>query len=131
MSSSSSSDIPSSPPSQSPSASYMLASRLNSYSDEDEVASLPSVSASDSSLEGDFSDGDDESDAEREWRESIQQLELLLTMVIIPFVGKFLGRKSAYWGWGKMMEWKYPVEVVVKNKAAARGAGVVEAAASL
>ncbi|PGH03289.1 hypothetical protein GX51_04159 [Blastomyces parvus] len=112
-------------------SSYLLASRLNSLSDEDEVASLPSVSASDSSLEGDFSDGDDESDAEREWKESIQQLELLLTMVIIPFAGKFLGRKCAYWGWAKMMEWKYPVEIVVQNKAVARSAGVIEAAASL
>lgn len=76
----------------------MLATGLNSLSDQDEVESLPSVSASDSSLEGDFSDGDEESDAEREWKESIQQLELLLTMVIIPFVGKYLGRKCAYWG---------------------------------
>lgn len=167
-------------PSASPSASaYLLASRLNSFSDEDEVASLPSVSASDSSLEGDFSDRDEESDAEREWKESIQQLELLLTMVIIPFAGKFLGRKCAYWGtfkfhwidillhpynssysrnkncewknpmpsalssfwvltnfccftgWAKMMEWKYPVEIVVQNKAVARCAGVIEAAASL
>ncbi|KAK2731446.1 hypothetical protein FQN55_004680 [Onygenales sp. PD_40] len=117
--------------SASPSASaYMLASRLNSFSDDDdEIASLPSVSASDSSLDADFSD--DESDAEREWNESLQQLELLLSMVIIPFVGKFLGRKCAYWGWAKVMEWKYPVEIVVTNKATARGAGIVEAAASL
>jgi hypothetical protein len=28
----------------------------------------------------------------------MRQLELLLTMVIIPFVGKMLGRKCAYWG---------------------------------
>ncbi|KAK2776006.1 hypothetical protein FQN52_003849 [Onygenales sp. PD_12] len=117
--------------SASPSASaYMLASRLSSFSDDDdEIASLPSVSASDSSLDADFSD--DESDAEREWNESLQQLELLLSMVIIPFVGKFLGRKCAYWGWAKVMEWKYPVEIVVTSKATARGAGIVEAAASL
>ncbi|EEH10773.1 predicted protein [Histoplasma capsulatum G186AR] len=113
------------------SASYMLATGLNSLSDQDEVESLPSVSASDSSLEGDFSDGDEESDAEREWKESIQQLELLLTMVIIPFVGKYLGRKCAYWGWARMMEWKYPVEIVVQNKAVARSAGVTKAAAPL
>ena len=38
------------------------------------------------------------SDAEREWRESLQQLELLLTMVIVPVIGKYFGRKCAYWG---------------------------------
>ena len=43
---------------------------------------------------------DDEyiSDAEREWRESLQQLELLLTMVVVPYMGKYFGRKCAYWG---------------------------------
>ena len=29
------------------------------------------------------------------------------------------------------MEWKYPVEVVITNKAAFKGTGMVEAAASL
>jgi hypothetical protein len=38
------------------------------------------------------------SDAEREWRESLQQLELLLTMVLVPYLGKYFGRKCAYWG---------------------------------
>jgi hypothetical protein len=34
-------------------------------------------------------------------------------------------------GWAKYMEWNYPVEIVVTNKAAFRAAGAVEAAASL
>lgn len=59
----------------------------------DEVASLPSTSTA-SSVASD----DDGSDAEREWRESLQQLELLLTMVVVPYVGKYFGRKCAYWG---------------------------------
>jgi hypothetical protein len=58
--------------------------------DQDEVDSLPS--SMDSS---DYSD--EESDAEREWKESLQQLELLLTMVVVPYLGKFFGRKCAYW----------------------------------
>lgn len=60
---------------------------------DDEVASLPS-STTGSSVD------DDEyvSDADREWRESLQQLELLLTMVLVPYVGKYFGRKAAYWG---------------------------------
>jgi len=41
---------------------------------------------------------EDEDEAQREWRESLQQLELLLTMVVVPYVGKYFGRKAAYWG---------------------------------
>lgn len=47
---------------------------------------------------GNGDEGEEESDAEREWKESLQQLELLLTMVVVPYVGKYLGRKCAYWG---------------------------------
>lgn len=65
-------------------------------SSEDDVASLPSEPTTDSDFLSD--DADSGSDAEEQWRESLQQLELLLTMVIIPFVGKYIGRKCAYWG---------------------------------
>jgi hypothetical protein len=62
-------------------------------SDDEGMDSLPS-SATTSSTD------DDEyvSDAEREWRESLQQIELLLTMVVVPYFGKYFGRKFAYWG---------------------------------
>lgn len=65
----------------------------SSADEADEIASLPSSSTG-SSID------DDEyiSDAEREWRESLQQLELLLTMVVVPYMGKYFGRKCAYWG---------------------------------
>ncbi|KAL1958924.1 hypothetical protein VTO42DRAFT_3477 [Malbranchea cinnamomea] len=98
------------------SSAFMLSSRFHTDDTEDGVDSLPSGSASDSSLGADYY-SDEESDAEEEWRESMEQLEMLLTMVIIPFLGKFLGRKCAYWGWNKFMEWKYPVEVVIGNSA--------------
>ncbi len=62
-----------------------------------EIDSLPS-SPTTSSLEEEHSDDEGESDAEREWKESLQQLELLLTMVVVPYVGKYFGRKCAYWG---------------------------------
>ncbi|RVD83774.1 uncharacterized protein DFL_005552 [Arthrobotrys flagrans] len=70
----------------------------------------------------------DESDAELEWQESIKQLEMLLTMVVVPFAGKWLGRRF----WGKAMEWKYPVDVVITSKAefAAGGVGAVIAASA-
>lgn len=63
---------------------------------DDDVHSLPSDSDSSSGSEAD----NDEyiSDAEREWRESLQQLELMLTMILIPVAGKYFGRKAAYWG---------------------------------
>ncbi|KAJ9203492.1 hypothetical protein DTO166G4_991 [Paecilomyces variotii] len=119
-------------PGYSPSASaYMVSSNYNTYhsNSDDEVASLPSESTSGSDV-GSLSD-DDYSDADEEWKESIQQLELLLTMVLVPFIGKYMGRRCAYWGWTKFMEWKYPVEIVVTNKAAFKGTGAVEAASSL
>jgi hypothetical protein len=74
-------------------SSYVLEG-APSPEDNDDVDSLPSTDTH-SSL-----DDDDEfdSNAEREWRESLQQIELLLTMVIVPYLGKYFGRKAAYWG---------------------------------
>lgn len=83
-------------------ASSTLLSSSSSYQDvhahdssTDDIDSLPSTSASSTSISP---SEDDLNDAEREWRESLQQLELILTMVLIPFVGKYFGRKTAYWG---------------------------------
>ncbi|KAF2138508.1 uncharacterized protein K452DRAFT_301046 [Aplosporella prunicola CBS 121167] len=90
---------------------------------DDDIDSLPSEPTTESL--------DYENDAEREWNESLQQLELLLTMVVVPYLGKYFGRKCAYWGWAKFMEWKYPVQITVTSPAAFKGAGVVEAAAPL
>ena len=63
--------------------------------DSDEIDSLPSTETDTTE-----DDGQEESDAEREWRESMQQLELLLTIFVVPYVGKYIGRKVAYWGTG-------------------------------
>ena len=67
-----------------------------------EVASLPSISSGILDSVSDLSSEDDDdddglSDAQREWEASLEQLQLLLTMVVVPFAGKFLGRKFAYW----------------------------------
>jgi len=97
---------------------------------DDEIDSLPESQTDSDDITIDESDGE-ESDADKEWKESLQQLELLLSMVIVPYMGKYFGRKFAYWGWKQFMEWKYPVEIVITNKATFRGAGMVEAAASL
>ena len=62
-----------------------------SSNDQDEVDSLPS-----STVSSDL-DSEEESDAQKEWEASLQQLELLLTMVVVPYIGKYFGRKCAYW----------------------------------
>jgi hypothetical protein len=59
----------------------------------DEIDSLPSSATSSTVDEDEYL-----SDADREWRESLQQMELLLTMVLVPYMGKYFGRKCAYWG---------------------------------
>ncbi|KAL4796973.1 hypothetical protein BDV19DRAFT_387842 [Aspergillus venezuelensis] len=110
-----------------PQPQYTRTASLSSLS---EIASLPSESTSASDLDtlSDYSD----SDAEAEWQESIEQLELLLTMVLVPFVGKFLGRKCAYWGWTRFMEWKYPLDRLIKEDySVGSGKGSVKAYASL
>lgn len=67
-----------------------LISRAHS-SDDDEIESLASIST------GVLSSTDSESDAQREWEASLEQIQLLLTMVVVPFAGKYLGRQFAYW----------------------------------
>jgi len=93
-----------------------------SSSDQDEIDSLPS------SIDSSDIDSEDESDAQREWEASLQQLELILTMVVVPYAGKYFGRKFAYWSWAKYMEWLYNVDVKITNKAEFRTAGLVGAA---
>lgn len=79
------------------SSSYILPTESPSPSDhdDDDIDSLPSsLDSSDVSSET----TEEASDAQREWEASLQQLELLLTMVLVPYAGKYFGRKFAYWG---------------------------------
>lgn len=62
-----------------------------SSNDQDEIDSLPS------SIDSSDLDSEDQSDAQVEWEASLQQLEMVLTMVIVPYAGKYFGRKFAYW----------------------------------
>ena len=96
--------------------------------EEEEIDTLPSESDSDDLT---VSDDSADSDAEREWRESLEQLELLLSMVIVPYLGKYFGRKFAYWGWKRYMEWNYPVKIEFTSPGTFKGVGAIEAAASL
>lgn len=36
--------------------------------------------------------------AQQEWDESVAQLQLILQVMVVPFFGKWLGRKWSYWG---------------------------------
>lgn len=71
------------------SESFFIAD-VSPSSDNDDVDSLPSISSSELDSEAD-------SDAQREWEASLEQIQLLLTMVLVPFAGKYFGRKFAYW----------------------------------
>ena len=64
---------------------------------EDDVDSLPESQPDSDDVTISDSDYDD-SDADRQWKESLEQLELLLSMVIVPYAGKYFGRKFAFWG---------------------------------
>lgn len=57
---------------------------------DDDIDSLPSSST-------ESFESDDDFDAQKEWETSLEQLQLLLTMIVVPFVGKYFGRKFAYW----------------------------------
>lgn len=70
------------------SESYIIEPDL---SEKDEVDSLPSIASS--ALDSD----DDIDEAQEEWERSLEQLQMLLTMILIPFAGKYFGRKFAYW----------------------------------
>ncbi|KAF4952297.1 hypothetical protein FGADI_6835 [Fusarium gaditjirri] len=59
--------------------------------DKDDLDSLPSISTDDI-----YSDTSD-TDAQAEWERSLEQLQLILTMMIVPWMGKYFGRKFAYW----------------------------------
>lgn len=128
------------------SSSYILQDAPpESSNDHDDIDSLPS-SIDSSDLDSQSSES--ESDAQKEWEASLQQLELVLTMVIVPYAGKYFGRKFAYWskcrmfqkyedyrligvGWAKYMTWMYPVEVRFTSETSFKAAGAVEAAATL
>ena len=92
MSADSVSSITSDPSASQPSLLYPSTS--GSDDDIDSLPESPTDSDDVTVSESDF----EESDAEKEWKESLQQLELLLSLVIVPYMGKYFGRKFAYWG---------------------------------
>ncbi|KAI0673434.1 hypothetical protein C8Q78DRAFT_1076446 [Trametes maxima] len=62
------------------------------------VQSLDTISVS-----SDASYDSDEEDrlAEQEWQESLQQLQQLFAIVLLPYLGKFLGRRWSHWAYAR------------------------------
>ncbi|KAI8053428.1 hypothetical protein BDF22DRAFT_743356 [Syncephalis plumigaleata] len=66
-----------------------------SYTDDDD----------DDSIRIDDSDSDDDkSDWEAEWEENLRELKYLFTGIAIPFVGRWFGRRFAFWIWTNYWE---------------------------
>jgi hypothetical protein len=60
----------------------------------------PSSSSSSSSSSDASSDFDEEEQAamiQEEWEESLRQLEVVFSIVVIPFFGKWYGRRFGFW----------------------------------
>ncbi|KFY18056.1 hypothetical protein V492_00181 [Pseudogymnoascus sp. VKM F-4246] len=75
-------------------------------SDNDDLDSLPS------SIDSSEESSEYSSDAQKEWEASLQQIELLLTMVVVPYVGKYFGRKCAYWSESAFSDTAFMLEMV-------------------
>lgn len=67
-------------------------------------ASPPSVDGSDDdslsypSSEASFDSDDQHALIQEEWEESMRQLEMVFSVILLPFLGKWWGRKFAFWG---------------------------------
>lgn len=48
--------------------------------------------------EYDYSSDEELELAEKEWNESVQQLQLLVSVVLLPMLGKYLGRRFSHFG---------------------------------
>ena len=61
----------------------------------------PLMPRSDASLDSQsdlsYSDDEDYHLAQQEWEESMQELQQLALVLLLPWVGRFLGRKTSYW----------------------------------
>lgn len=69
---------------------------------DDDAAAASSLSYPSSEASYDSDDGDDDDDQhaliQEEWEESMRQLEMVCSVILLPFLGKWWGRKFAFWG---------------------------------
>ncbi|BFZ55395.1 hypothetical protein PYCC9005_002436 [Savitreella phatthalungensis] len=63
------------------------------------------------------------SDADEQWEQQMHELSLALNLILLPLAGKYFGRQAAFYAYGRFMEWRFPVRMVVDNPIAFRGSG--------
>ena len=64
--------------------------------DVDDISTSGSDITDFSSDSSDSYDSERERQLEREWEEGMEQLKMITTIVLLPFFGKWLGKKWAY-----------------------------------
>jgi hypothetical protein len=57
-----------------------------------------SVVSIDSYFSSDDSDDEEYRLAQQEWEESLEQLAQIVSVALLPFLGRWLGRRWSYWG---------------------------------
>ncbi|WWC59559.1 uncharacterized protein I303_102115 [Kwoniella dejecticola CBS 10117] len=83
-------------------------SKQTPHSPASSSSSLPSYPSSidtDSASDDESSQADTEAEIEamiqEEWEESLRQLEVVLSIVVMPTIGKWFGRMWSYWAWAR------------------------------
>lgn len=69
--------------------------RTKSTSSLDSYPSLPSESEDDDS---DLDSEEEHAMIQEEWEESLKQMEIVFSVILIPFFGRWYGRQFGYWG---------------------------------
>ena len=59
------------------------------------IQSLDTISVS---SDGSYDSDEEDRLLEQEWQESLEQLQQLFSIVLLPWLGKWLGRRWSYWG---------------------------------
>jgi hypothetical protein len=67
-------------------------------SSSSQVYISPTSSSAASTVSDEEEEEEDDDLAEQEWQESLAQLALLFNLVLLPFAGKYFGRRFAYFG---------------------------------
>ncbi|WVF69704.1 hypothetical protein IAT40_004483 [Kwoniella sp. CBS 6097] len=71
------------------------------------LPSYPSSIGSDTSSEVSSTDDEEDSEAaihamiQEEWEESLRQMEVVLSILIMPYFGKWFGRQWSFWAWAR------------------------------
>ncbi|KAG0228336.1 hypothetical protein B0O80DRAFT_502734 [Mortierella sp. GBAus27b] len=51
-------------------------------------------------------------DIQREWDENMEQLRQLVAIVIVPYAGRWLGKKFSHWVWAKYIQHHYKFRTI-------------------